>query len=329
LKRAYAMNDKKTFLEKFKEFIKNQPLIFILIGLCTVVSIVSPSFLLSQNLINVLIQISINALIATGMTLVIISGGIDLSVGSVAALNGIVVTAFIQPFVGISILLCVLVIIVLSVIMGFICGSISGFTISRLRVPPFVATLAMMNIARGFTYVYTKSRSIYGLPEAFGWIGQGYIGFIPVIVIIVIIVLLIAHIVLDRTVFGRYVYAIGSNEEVAKICGINVRNIKLIVYILSGMLSALAGACLASRLITGQPTAAQGYELNAIAAVVLGTGGMSGGRGGIGKTIQGILIIGVINNGLNLMRVSSYWQIITMGAIILVALIIGQFKKED
>ncbi|HEY59217.1 MAG TPA: ABC transporter permease [Anaerolineae bacterium] len=323
------MNDKKTFLEKFKEFIKNQPLIFILIGLCTVVSIVSPSFLLSQNLINVLIQISINALIATGMTLVIISGGIDLSVGSVAALNGIVVTAFIQPFVGISILLCVLVIIVLSVIMGFICGSISGFTISRLRVPPFVATLAMMNIARGFTYVYTKSRSIYGLPEAFGWIGQGYIGFIPVIVIIVIIVLLIAHIVLDRTVFGRYVYAIGSNEEVAKICGINVRNIKLIVYILSGMLSALAGACLASRLITGQPTAAQGYELNAIAAVVLGTGGMSGGRGGIGKTIQGILIIGVINNGLNLMRVSSYWQIITMGAIILVALIIGQFKKED
>lgn len=323
------MNDKKTFLEKFKEFIKNQPLIFILIGLCTVVSIVSPSFLLSQNLINVLIQISINALIATGMTLVIISGGIDLSVGSVAALSGIVVTAIIQPFAGISILLCVLVIIVLSVIVGFICGSISGFTISRLRVPPFVATLAMMNIARGFTYVYTESRSIYGLPEAFGWIGQGYIGFIPVIVIIVIIVLLIAHIVLDRTVFGRYVYAIGSNEEVAKICGINVRNIKLIVYILSGVLSAFAGACLASRLITGQPTAAQGYELNAIAAVVLGTGGMSGGRGGIGKTIQGILIIGVINNGLNLMRVSSYWQIITMGVIILVALIIGQFKKED
>lgn len=323
------MNDKKTFLEKIKEFLKNQPLIFIMVGLCTVVSIVSPSFLSSQNLINVLIQISINALIATGMTFVIISGGIDLSVGSVAALSGIVVTAVILPLAGISILQCVLLIIVLSIIVGFIGGSISGFAISRLRVPPFVATLAMMNIARGFAYVYTESRSIYGLPETFGWIGQGYIGFIPVIVIIVIIVLLIAHIVLDRTVFGRYVYAIGSNEEVAKLCGINVRNIKLIVYILSGILSAFAGACMASRLITGQPTAAQGYELNAIAAVVLGVGGMSGGKGGIGKTIQGILVIGVINNGLNLMRVSSYWQIITMGAIILGALIIGQYKKED
>jgi ribose transport system permease protein len=323
------MNDKKTSFKLFLDFVKNQPLIFILIGLCTIVSIVSPSFLSSQNLINVLIQISINALIATGMTFVIISGGIDLSVGSVAALSGIVVTAVILPLAGISILLCVVLIVVLSVVVGFVSGSISGFAISRLRVPPFVATLAMMNIARGFAYVYTESRSIYGLPESFGWIGQGYIGFIPVIVIIVILVLLIAHIVLDRTVFGRYVYAVGSNEEVAKLCGINVRNIKFIVYVISGILSAFAGACLASRLITGQPTAAQGYELNAIAAVVLGMGGMSGGKGGIGKTIQGIIIIGVINNGLNLMRISSYWQIITMGAIILGALIIGQFKKED
>jgi len=150
-----------------------------------------------------------------------------------------------------------------------------------------------------------------------------------VIVIIVVLVLLSAHIVLARTVFGRYVYAVGSNEEVAKLCGINVQNIKSKVYIISGILSAFAGACLASRLITGQPTAAQGYELNAIAAVALGVGGMEGGKGGIGKTVQGILIIGIINNGLNLMKVSSYWQIITMGVIILGALIIGQYKKED
>jgi len=323
------MNDKKTLFLKFKEFLKNQPLIFILIGLCIIISLVSPVFLLPQNLINVLIQISINALIATGMTFVIISGGIDLSVGSVAALSGIVITAIIQPYVDISIPLTVALMIVLSIIVGIIIGGINGFAISRLRVPSFVATLATMNIARGFAYVYTKSRSIYGLPEAFGWIGQGYVGFIPVIVIIVILVLISAHIILSRAIFGRYVYAVGSNEEVAKLCGINVRNIKLKVYIISGILSAFAGACLASRLITGQPTAAQGYELNAIAAVALGVGGMSGGKGGIGKTIQGILIIGVINNGLNLMRVSSYWQIITMGVIILVALIIGQFRKED
>jgi len=323
------MNNEKIFFEKFKEFLKNQPLVFILIGLCIIISSVSPVFLLPQNLINVLIQISINALIATGMTFVIISGGIDLSVGSVAALCGIVVTAIIQPYVDISIPLTVTLMVVLSIIVGLIVGGINGFAISRLRVPSFVATLATMNIARGFAYVYTKSRSIYGLPEAFGWIGQGYVGPIPVIVIIVLLVLLTAHIILSQTVFGRYVYAVGSNEEVAKLCGINVKNIKLKVYIISGILSAFAGACLASRLITGQPTAAQGYELNAIAAVALGVGGMSGGKGGIGKTIQGILIIGVINNGLNLMKISSYWQIITMGVIILGALIIGQFEKED
>jgi ribose transport system permease protein/inositol transport system permease protein len=323
------MNNQSTFISKFRGFVKNQPLVFILVGLCTVVYLVAPSFLSTRNLLNVLIQISINALIATGMTFVIISGGIDLSVGSIAALCGIVVTAIIQPLTGISVLACVLLIIVLSIIVGLLCGSVSGFSVSRLRVPSFVATLAMMNIARGFTYVYTESRSIYGLPGAFTWIGQGYIGFIPVIVVFVMLVLFFAHVVLDRTVFGRYVYAVGSNEEVAKLCGINVRNIKMIVYIISGILSAFAGACLASRLNTGQPTAAQGYELNAIAAVVLGMGGMSGGKGGMGKTIQGILIIGVINNGLNLMKVSSYWQIVTMGVIILGALIIGQFKKEE
>ena len=323
------MNDKKTFFEKFKQFVKDQTLVFILFGLCIIISSVSPVFLLPQNLINVLIQISINALIATGMTFVIISGGIDLSVGSVAALCGIVVSAVILPYSNIGIPMTVVLMVLLSIIVGILIGGINGFAISRLRVPPFVATLATLNIARGFAYVYTNSRSIYGLPDAFGWIGQGYIGFIPVIVIIVILVLISAHIIISRTVFGRYVYAVGSNEEVAKLCGINVRDIKLKVYIISGILSAFAGACLASRLITGQPTAATGYELNAIAAVALGVGGMSGGKGGIGKTIQGILIIGVINNGLNLMKVSSYWQIITMGAIILGALIIGQFEKED
>ena len=252
------MNDKKPFFEKFKQFVKDQTLVFILIGLCIIIYSVSPVFLLPQNLINVLIQISINALIATGMTFVIISGGIDLSVGSVAALCGIVVSAVIQPYVDISIPMTVAAMVLLSIIVGLIIGGLNGFAISRLRVPPFVATLATLNIARGFAYVYTQSRSIYGLPDAFSWIGQGYVGFIPVIVIIVILVLLAAHIILARTVFGRYVYAVGSNEEVAKLCGINVRDIKLKVYIISGILSAFAGACLASRLITGQPTAAKG-----------------------------------------------------------------------
>jgi ribose transport system permease protein len=323
------MNENNKFFEKLKKFAKDQPLIFILVGLCIIIYSVSPVFLKPQNLINVLIQISINALIATGMTFVIISGGIDLSVGSVAALCGIVSTAVILPLSEISIPMCVLVMVGISIIVGLLVGGLNGISISRLRVPAFVATLATMNIARGSSYVYTDSRSIYGLPDTFAWIGQGYVGPVPVIVIIVILVLLTAHIILSRTVFGRHVYAVGSNEDVAKLCGINVANVKLKVYIISGILSAFAGACLASRLITGQPTAATGYELNAIAAVALGVGGMDGGKGGIGKTIQGILIIGVINNGLNLMRVSSYWQIITMGVIILAALIIGQLKKDD
>jgi len=323
------MNEESKYIDKIKKFVKDQTLVFILIGLCIIVYSFEPLFLTPRNLINVLIQISINALIATGMTFVIISGGIDLSVGSVAALCGIVVTAVILPYANISAAMAVLVIIALSIVVGLLIGGLNGFAISRLRVPAFVATLATMNIARGFAYVYTQSRSIYGLPDTFAWIGQGYLGFIPVIVIIVVLVLLTAHIILSQTVFGRHVYAVGSNEDVAKLCGINVANIKLKVYIISGTLSAFAGACLASRLITGQPTAATGYELNAIAAVALGVGGMDGGKGGIGKTIQGILIIGVINNGLNLMRISSYWQIIAMGVIILVALIIGQFKKED
>jgi len=323
------MREQKTYLDKMKKLLKDQTLIFILVGLCLVVYSVSPVFLTPRNLINVLIQISINALIATGMTFVIISGGIDLSVGSVAALCGIVVTAVILPYTEISTAMVVVIIVLLSIVVGSIIGSLNGYAISRLRVPAFVATLATMNIARGLAYVYTQSRSIYGLPDSFSWIGQGYLGFVPVIVLIVVLVLTAAHIILSQTVFGRHVYAVGSNEDVAKLCGINVANVKMRVYIISGILSAFAGACLASRLITGQPTAATGYELNAIAAVALGVGGMEGGKGGIGKTIQGILIIGVINNGLNLMKVSSYWQIIAMGVIILAALIIGQYNKEN
>ncbi len=321
--------EQSKLLDKFKKFVKDQTLIFILIGLCIIVYIVSPVFLTPRNVINVLIQISINALIATGMTFVIISGGIDLSVGSVAALSGIVVSAAILPFSNISVFMTLVLMVSLSIVVGVLIGGLNGVAISRLRVPSFVATLATMNIARGLTYVYTQSRAIYGLPDAFGFIGQKYLGPIPVIVIIVLFVLFTAHIILSQTVFGRHVYAVGSNEEVAKLCGIKVRNIKLMVFIISGILSGFAGACLASRLMTGQPTAATGYELNAIAAVALGVGGMEGGKGGIGKTIQGILIIGVINNGLNLMKVSSYWQIVAVGVIILGALIIGQYNKED
>lgn len=322
------MSNQKTFVGKIFGFFKNQSLLISLIILCTIIFSVSPVFLSSQNLRNVLIQISINAFIAIGMTFVIISGGIDLSVGSIAALSGIVAAATLINFPEMNIFQSVIGIVGLSLVTGAICGGVNGCAIAYLNVPPFVATLAMMNIARGVNYLYTNSRPIYGFSDAFSWIGQGYIGFIPVIVIFVILVIVLAHITLEWTVFGRYVYAVGSNEDVAKLSGINSKRIKLIVYVISGILSAFAGACLSSRLASGQPTAASGYELNAIAAVVLGSGGMAGGRGGMLKTLQGILIIGVINNGLNLMKVSSYWQTIAMGVIILLAIVFDQLKSD-
>jgi len=296
--------------------------------MCAVISLFAPRFLLPQNLRNVMIQISINTLIATGMTFVIITGGIDLSVGSIAALAGIVATAIIKNIPGDSVFVSVLIIMLVSIAVGGICGSFSGFVIAKLNVAPFIATLAMLSIVRGLAFVYTQARPIFELPDSFGWIGQGYIGVVPVIVLIILIVLVSAHIVLDKTSFGRYVYAVGSNEEVSRLSGINTQGVKFAVYVISGILSAFGGVCLASRLATGQPTAASGYELNAIAAVVMGGTSLSGGRGSIPKTVIGLITIGVINNGLSLMRVSSYWQTITVGFIILVAVIFDQLKRR-
>ena len=278
------------------------------------------------NLINVLMQITINALIATGMTFVILTGGIDLSVGSVAAVAGIVSATAANSAQG-GIPLNVLIIFGTAAVVGGVCGAFNAFTISWLKVPPFVATLAMMSIARGLAYVFTDARPVFGMPEAYSWVGLGYLGIVPVMVLIMIVILAAAYLVLRRTCFGRYVFAVGSSEDVAQLSGINVRKIKAWVYILCGFLAALAGAVLSSRLQAGQPAAANGYELNAIAAVALGGTSMSGGRGGIGQTIIGLCIIGIINNALSLLGVSSYWQTIAMGVIILVAVIIDQNKE--
>lgn len=286
-----------------------------------------PRFSDIGNLINVLMQITINALIATGMTFVILTGGIDLSVGSVAALTGIVASTVINLMPNSGILMSTVVIFGTSVVIGGFCGAVNAFNVSKLKVPPFVATLAMMSIARGLAYVLTNAKPVFGMPDAFGWIGLGYVGIIPVMVIIMVIILAAAYIVLQKTSFGRYVFAVGSSEDVSQLSGINVKMIKARVYIICGILAALAGAVLASRLQAGQPAAANGYELNAIAAVAMGGTSMSGGRGGIAQTVIGLCVIGIINNALSLLGVSSYWQTIAMGAIILVAVIFDQNKK--
>lgn len=286
-----------------------------------------PRFAMVGNLKNILIQISINALIACGMTFAILSDGIDLSVGSVAAIAGVAGASLIKQFSNAGILTSVLVIFGTTIVVGGICGAITGFSIAKLNVPPFIATLAMMNAARGLAYVFTDAKPVYGLPESFGWVGLRNIGIVPVSVILMVIIIAISYIILKKTCFGRYVYAVGSNQEVAKLTGINVTKIRFSVYVISGILAALAGLVLASKLQNGQATAANGYELNAIAAVAMGGTSMSGGRGGIPQTVVGLIIIGIINNALSLLGVSSYWQTVAMGVIILAAVVIDQSRK--
>ena len=303
---------------KVKAFAVNNTMLFFAVILFAACMIGVPRFATGGNLMNILIQVSINALIACGMTFVILSDGIDLSVGSVAAIAGVAGASLIKQMPDAGIAACIAVILVTAVVVGTICGSINGFCI---------ATLAMMNAARGLAYVFTDAKPVFGLPDSFGWVGLRSIGVIPVSIVLMVIVIGLSYLVLSKTCFGRYIYAVGSNKEVAKLSGINVTMTRFSVYVISGILAALAGLVLASKLQNGQATAATGYELNAIAAVAMGGTSMSGGRGGIPQTVVGLFVIGIINNALSLLGVSSYWQTVAMGAIILVAVIIDQFRK--
>ena len=313
---------------KIEKIIKEYALIGFLVILCIFIYIVEPRFISRENLVNVLIQIAINAFIATGMTFVLLTGGIDLSVGPVCALNGILGALLCKQLPDMNVGMTLLVGIVLSIAIAVVIGGISAFIICRFNVAPFIATLAMMNVARGVCYLLTNSKPVYELPESFLWIGQGYIGPIPFIVILTVIVLFISHVKLSKTAYGRHIYAVGSNEEVAKLSGISVNKIKTSVYMICAGLSAFAGICQSAKIGTGQPGAAEGYEQYAIAAAVMGGTSLAGGTGGIPNTIIGIIAIGIINNGLSLMQVNSYWQKVAMGVIIAFAVIMDRLKVK-
>ncbi len=296
-----------------------------LIVLFIIISSINRDFISATNIFNLLRQVSINALIAFGMTFVILTGGIDLSVGSVLALSGVLMAKFmvsgVPPFVA----------VILACIVGLILGSINGVVISYGKVAPFIATLATMTIYRGLTLVTSKGNPITGLSDStfFVMLGRGYIGGIPVPVIIMLVLFIILWVVLNKTPFGRKVYAIGGNERVSKIVGIKINKIKVAIYGLIGALSALAGAILTSRLNSAQPTAGTGYELDAIAAVVLGGTSLTGGKGRITGTLIGALIIGTLNNGLNLLGVSSFYQMVVKGIVILLAVLIDRSSNEE
>ncbi|AKO90957.1 ribose ABC transporter permease RbsC [Priestia filamentosa] len=291
--------------------------------LVAIVSILNPSFLEPLNLLNLLRQVAINALIAFGMTFVILTGGIDLSVGSILALSSALIAGMIVS--GIDPILAILI----GCILGAVMGAINGLLITKGKMAPFIATLATMTIFRGLTLVYTDGNPITGLGEnyAFQLFGRGYFLGIPVPAITMIISFAVLWVILHKTSFGRKTYAIGGNEKAALISGIKVPRVKVMIYALAGLLSALAGAILTSRLNSAQPTAGTSYELDAIAAVVLGGTSLSGGRGLIVGTLIGALIIGTLNNGLNLLGVSSFFQMVVKGVVILIAVLIDRKKS--
>lgn len=308
------------------EFAKNNIFVIFMVILLLSACLFVPYFFTTTNLLNIMTQIAINGLLATGMTYVIITGGIDLSVGSVAALSGIIVTAILTNMLEADLLTCILISVGVSLVLGFLSGWFIGIAVSKLKVAPFIATFSMYSIARGLAYVYTQSKPIFKLPAAFSQIGVGFIGPFPVLGILMVIMIALALFVEKNTCFGRHIFAVGSNEEVSKLSGVKVGFVKCRVYIICSILAAIGGVCLASRLNSGQPSAATGYELTAIASVAMGGTSMSGGSGGILKTVTGIITIGVINNCLSLLKIDSYWQPVVMGIIIFIAVAFDQLK---
>lgn len=307
---------------------KIQPLIGLIL-FSIIISILSPRFLTKSNLLNVFRQTSINAIIAAGMTFVILTAGIDLSVGSILGFSGAIAAKMLAS--GVNIFLALIV----ALIIGALAGMLNGIIITKGKVQPFIATLSIMIFLRGTTLVFTNGRPIAvpSDPEIvspiFRWIGAGEIFGILVPIIIMAIVFIVCYYILNHTQFGRHIYAVGGNEEASLLSGVNTDRVKILAYTISGILAAVAGIIVTSRLSSGQPTAGEGYELDAIAAVVLGGTSLVGGQGTVIGTIIGALIIGILNNALNLMNVQSYYQSIAKAIVILVAVLLDRKSKNE
>jgi ribose transport system permease protein len=296
-----------------------------LLGLALIIvilSVMSSDFLTVGNIFNVLRQISINALIAFGMTFVILTGGIDLSVGSILALSSALAAGLMAG--GMDTWLAVLI----GLMAGVVMGMINGVLITKGNVAPFIATLATMTVFRGLTLVYTQGRPITGFQDNFAFLGGGYFLQIPMPIIWMVVTFAVLYIILKHTTFGRRVYALGSNEEATWLSGIHTSRVKIMVYSISGLLAAISGIILTSRLNSAQPTAGGAFELDAIAAVVLGGTSLSGGKGWIVGTLIGAVIIGVLDNGLNLLNVSSFYQQVVKGVVILIAVLLDRSKSR-
>ncbi|MBA3775329.1 MAG: ABC transporter permease [Betaproteobacteria bacterium] len=289
-----------------------------------------PTFLKRDNLLNVANQVVVIALLAAGLTLVIISGGIDLSVGSMVALSAVVCALLIRELGGAAAGWSILFVCsAAGVVICAIVGACSGVLVTVFRIPPFITTLAVMLIARGLAYILAEGQSIYEIPASFVWLGQGSsLGTIPNAVVLMVLVYAAAHVLMSRTTFGRYVYAVGGNAEAARLSGVRVNVVLLIVYVLSGAMAGLGGIVVASQLKSGSPTYGVMYELYAIAAVVVGGTSLAGGSGKVLGTLIGALIIAVIHNGMNLTGVESYRQNVVLGLVILGAVMLDMIRRH-
>lgn len=296
-------------------------------------SLLSDSFATSDNIFNVLRQVSVNLCISVGMTLVILTGGIDLSVGSILAFCGALAAGLMKdgislPGAGVHVVFTFFGVIFVALLAGAALGAFNGLMVTRFKIPPFIATLGMLTMARGFTMLYTNGYPITGLGKSFSFLGTGWVLGVPMPVIVSVVIVLLFIFWMRKSRTGRYIYATGGNERATLLSGINVDKVKMLVYTVAGVLSAVAGLLVTARLDSAQPNAGTGYELDSIAAVVIGGTSLSGGKGTVLGTVIGALIIGVLNNGLVLLNVSPFWQQVIKGMVILLAVILDRKSRK-
>jgi ribose transport system permease protein len=297
-------------------------IVLALILMCVALASLSPIFLRPQNLLNVLLQASINMIIAVGMTMVITQGGIDLSVGSIVALAGMICADLLVKGYGLPAAL------IAGLLVGLLCGLFNGVLITLIDLPPFIVTLGTMSAFRGLALLYNDGRPVFGLDPRFNQLLASSVGPVPRPVIIALAVAALFAFILRYTRLGEYTLAIGGSEEATRLSGVPVNRYKIIVYVISGVLSALAGIILAARLSAMDPTAGTAYELDAIAATVIGGTSLSGGIGTIFGTVIGALLMSVLRNGMNLLNVQTYYQLLLIGAVIILAVIVDRLRKK-
>lgn len=320
------IKDHKAILFRFQSLLA-------LLLLTVILSIFAEGFFTEDNLWLILRQVSVNMCLSVGMTLVILTGGIDLSVGSVLALSGAIMAGLYKnglefPTFNLLISFSLLGAILAGLFVGSFLGFFNGLMITGFKIPPFIATLAMLTIARGLTELWTGGAAITGLGKTFGYLGTGWFLGVPIQVWTCAVIVLIAVIILRKTRLGRYIYAVGGNERAAKLSGLNIKKVKLLVYTIAGSLSAIGGLIVTSKLNSATPTAGEGYELDSIAAVVIGGTSLYGGKGSVLGTILGALIIGVLNSGLIILGVPPFWQKVIKGFVILLAVAIDKLNAD-